>query len=271
MMSGCAILCTPISFTESYAFVEGDSLKNKKILVVAPHPDDDAIGCGALLFYLSNRDVFSKNIHIACAVTGFNGVSDNFLKRENLFTGDVLQDRKNKSFIRENETKNFCEFINATPVFWRLPFYEERKKDYSEKDSSIVTSSIEALDPDVIILINEVSDPHGTHALVRNVVIESLKHIRFKGTVFGYRVWEKPDSISKNDMILGFDRDFMKNKEKGISFYESQLVDPKYPCQYKDFIELAKRNNLIAAMEGDTFQNFDTGFEYLEHYKFLIL
>ena len=47
---------------------------NKRILIIAPHPDDDVIGCGAFLYFL-HKNIQSSEVHIAYATSGAGGIS----------------------------------------------------------------------------------------------------------------------------------------------------------------------------------------------------
>jgi LmbE family N-acetylglucosaminyl deacetylase len=242
----------------------------KKLLFIAPHPDDDAIGCGALLLELSKAFRSGRldpqvdlihSIHIAFAVSGFNGVSDRFLRANGFDFSDEVEKREIKSRIRREEAIACCDYLGAKPVFWDLPFYEKQEKKFTQDDLDIVSSFLEQIEPDSIFLIDEVSDPHGTHGVVRDVVLKVLQKKSYSGVLFGYQVWEDVTSIDNCDKLVCFDQATMKEKEKLISFYKSQLQDPAYPCEHKDFIELARINNSAMA------KKFCTEYQYAECYK----
>jgi len=209
--------------------------KNKKKLFIAPHPDDDVIGCGALL--LSYERSNKTNITIAYAVSGFNGI------------GDKEKSRDLKSQIRRNEALACCEFLGAQPAFWNLPFYEQRRRNFGDIDLDIIRKSIKDVMPDVIFLIDEESDPNGTHGAVKNAVMSVLKSISFSGALFGYRVWDEPYDRESCDLLVSFDEELMEKKEQLIRFHESQMQDPAFPCDHKDFVELVKIYNVKVAKE----------------------
>src|ERR1035438_5746196 len=58
----------------------------KRVLVVAPHPDDDVIGMGGTLCRLVEH---GHEVHIAYQVSGSNAVSDEALMRALRFAGDA--------------------------------------------------------------------------------------------------------------------------------------------------------------------------------------
>lgn len=245
---------------EAILHVPDTFFRNKRVFLVAPHPDDDAIGCGALLFYIQNKKLPSS-VHIAYAVSGFNGVTDRHLKKQKLFDEtSEANNRKTKVNIRKEEALAYCRTIGAEPIFWNLPFYETKSREFGP-DIALVSSSIKDINPDVVIVIDEASDPHGTHGFVREIVVKALTGIAFEGAVLGYRVWDSNYLVGEADLKLSFGKSVMKRKEELISLYSSQLQDPAHPCDHKNFIELIKSANAAAA------QNHKISLPYLECYK----
>lgn len=170
-----------------------------------------------------------------------------------------------KAKIREKEARSFCTALGATPVFWDLPFYRERRRNLSKQDVACVLSSIKKLHPEVVFVIDEASDPHGTHGLVQKAVEEALVRDGYQGVVLGYRVWEGGYGGDEGDSLirLAFDEEVMAEKERLISFYRSQIVDPAYPHKELSFIELVRRSNAATAKE------MNQDLPYVESFKFL--
>ena len=239
----------------------------KKILFIAPHPDDDVIGCGALLLELSKllKKGGIHSIHVIFSVSGFIGVSDRFMRSRGFDAVDEVEKRAIKSKIRREESTACCNYLGAQPIFLNLPFYEKQGKDFkkhfTQEDVKIAASSIDQIKPDSIFLIDEMCDPHGTHGIVRDLFFKVLQEKRYAGALFGYQVWKDFLQADKCDKIICFDEEVMQEKIKLISFHQSQLQDPAYPCEHKDFIELAKIRNSAMA------KKFCTKFSYAECYK----
>lgn len=229
------LLCSPISF------------KHKHVLCVAPHPDDDVIGCGALLYYLATQSALHRpaSITIGYATSGFNGVSDAYLRKhmgkELAFSFEAA--RVKKSHIRREEAQACCSSIGARASFWDLPFYEARQKTFSLQDVNIVVQCVQELAPDIIVLVDESNDPHGTHGLVQAVCMEALKQVNFLGAVLGYRVWNGGYEVGDCDALLAFGQSLMDAKERLVSFHISQIEDPAFPHDQLGFIELMNRDN----------------------------
>lgn len=243
----------------------------KKILFIAPHPDDEIIGCGAILFYLSklNKQLKesqkTKDIHIAYAVSGFNGVSKCYLKKQiksnlNEFQPGLLQHDFGSS-IRKKEAINCCRYLGANSIFLNLPFYQKQTSNFTDLDIDIVSSSIKKIDPDIIFFVDESNDPHGTHGVVRGVCIEALKKISFTGILLGYRVWDDKYDFNECDLVVSFDQFIIAKKEKLLNFYASQIESPAFPCKKGSFIELMKDINSKIA------KSMQSSFSFAEIYK----
>ena len=242
------------------------SFKDKSILVIAPHPDDDVIGCGACLFYLSKLSKNNKpsKVTIAYATNGVNGVSNNFLLQDKKYNLETISDDEKKKIkikVREQEARKACAFLDAQPVFLNLPFYQNKKKNIELNDIEIVYKFINLINPDVIFVIDEENDPHGTHGLVREVFLQVLEEVYFDGLVFGYRVWGSGYKKEESAVIFEFDEDIMAQKERLILCHESQIKKPAFPHEKYDFVTMVKRSNNASA------KNLQSEHLYIELYK----
>ena len=223
---------------------------SQTILVIAPHPDDDVLGCGAFLLHASSKDL-ACDIHVAYAVSGFDGVSDKFL--EKLHPGaldrSLKEIRSIKTKMREQEALSSCRALGAMPHFWKLPFYEkreglfERGKRVGSEDLSIIEASIKKINPTKIFLIDETSDPHGTHGVISTISLQTLKNIKYSGKLYGYRVWDEGYDRSESDLVFSFSEEEMREKELLVGNHVSQIVDPAFPHKKYGFIELMKKAN----------------------------
>ena len=220
----------------------------KRILIIAPHPDDDVIGCGAFLCFM-HENIKSSNICIAYATSGANGICNKQLEQNE------------RSLIREKEATAGCDFLGVASIFWRLPFYFAKNRTVSLQDNEIIEKSIREIKPDIIFVIDEDNDPNGTHGVVRDLCVRAISDVEFGGEVFGYRVWSPAYSYNESDVIVEFDEDDMKQKERLILFHESQIKYPAHPHKNDDFITMIKKSNHAAS------KSFNSKYKYVEGYK----
>ena len=244
------VLCSPIDFL------------NKRVFFIAPHPDDDVIGCGALLLFLSKyfMGADSSNIDVAYATSGFRGVTDRFLQ-ENVGEVSEANSRELKTELRKNEALACCNYLGVTEHFWNLTFYESGKKEFSDEDVSAVVKSIKEIAPDVIILIDESGDPHGTHGLVRDGCLQAIRVSDYSGTLLGYRVWDTLYEKNESDVVLSFGHELTAEKQRLIKNHKSQISDPAFPHEHHSFFELAEKRDREAALR------MGSSFPYAECYK----
>jgi glucosamine-6-phosphate deaminase len=234
-------------------------------MVIAPHPDDEIIGCGAFLLLASRVGVFNRSKRfIACATSGATGVSDEYLYTINESRKLPEEEKIScKNVVREDETRLCCASVGAEPLFFRLPFYHEG--NFGAKNIEVISEILDDVKPDIIFTIDETGDPHGTHGMVRDFVSQTLKKLKFDGIVLGYRVWSKGYVLGDGDVLIGFDEEIMREKRRLLSIYKSQVLFPAYPHEKKSFVELMEDCNRELA------ENFCSSYRYAEAFKHLIL
>ena len=241
-----------------------DLFINKRIMIIAPHPDDEIIGCGAFLLLTSRVGILNRSKRfIACATSGATGVSDEYLFTIN--ENRKLPEEKIycKNGIREEETRLCCASVGAEPLFFRLPFYHEG--NFGKKNIEVISEVLSDVQPDIIFTIDETGDPHGTHGMVRNFVHQTLNKMNFNGIVLGYKVWSKGYAHGEGDILIEFDEEVMQEKRRLLSIYKSQVVFPAYPHENKSFVELMEDSNSELA------SSFHSYYRYSEVFKLLNL
>ena len=116
--------------------------------------------------------------------------------------------------MRQKEARACCDALSVEPTFWQLPFYDVGKQRFGDDDRAIVDSFVHKISPDIIFLIDEANDPHGTHRIVRDLVLDVLQKSPLGATVLGYRVWEEGYSVDESNLVLFFDQRTMEEKKK---------------------------------------------------------
>eukprot|EP01087_Luapelamoeba_hula_P007770 TRINITY_DN1907_c0_g1_i2.p1 TRINITY_DN1907_c0_g1~~TRINITY_DN1907_c0_g1_i2.p1 ORF type:complete len:673 (+),score=115.29 TRINITY_DN1907_c0_g1_i2:132-2150(+) len=187
----------------------------KRILVFSPHPDDDVISMGGTLIRLCDQghDVHvcyqtSGNIavwddyarqfaHFVSLYSSAFGMGDAALKRAQDVEGLVEEFTSNKEpgqvdpkemqhikgLIRQAEAREAARYSGVKPGnihFLNLPFYETgkvKKNPLSDKDTALVRELLEKIQPQQIYAAGDLSDPHGTHRVCLNAIIEALKQV----------------------------------------------------------------------------------------------
>ncbi|MDD3149397.1 MAG: PIG-L family deacetylase [Candidatus Gastranaerophilales bacterium] len=175
--------------------------KEDKCLLLAPHPDDETIGCGGIL------SLYPQNFDVICLTDGSHG--------------GYNIDSKELKLIRANEFKNTMQEMGIKN-FSLLPI-EDRKliKNYD------IVKNIEILDYDYIFIPNYF-DQHKDHKATTILLQKLLKRKQHKENVqiVFYEVWSALPIITHYVDILNI----LEKKKHYIKNYQSQLT-------YVDFLQ----------------------------------
>jgi glucosamine-6-phosphate deaminase len=234
----------------------------KKVLIFSPHPDDDIISMGGTFQRLHDQ---GHDVHVAYQTTGNIAVADDealrfaefvvdfnekfespnakanriykeaikFLKNKPDSEVDIKAVREIKGLIRKGEAKNTCRFVGIKKEnahFLEMPFYETgtiRKKPIDEADIKIVMDLIEEIQPHQIYAAGDLADPHGTHKVCLDAIMEAvtrLKHREYMKScwVWLYKgAWAEWD-IDQIEMAVPMSPDQVFKKRMGIFKHQSQ-------------------------------------------------
>ncbi len=264
--------------------------RGKAIMCLSPHPDDDVICCGATLLKMVARD---NQVSVAYGVSGSMAVRDKdvlaLLRARHPRLVSYIEDhappgqsfeavfdevrqfvyerekgepdspllRELKRILREGEAADACRKLGAKPVFLNLPFYqtgELRKNPIGPADVQIALDALRQLQPDLVLLTGEISDPHGTHEMCAEAFhAAATQYLSEGGKPFAqwhYRgAWEEYE-VWEGDYFSVFNKDLMEQKIGLILDHISQL-DPMYPgtSDPREFYERARDRNRVTARQ----------------------
>lgn len=168
--------------------------KKDRILIVAPHPDDESIGCGGLLSkYRSQTDI----LVVTDGSQGSDRISPEELKK-----------------IRQSEFESEMAYLGIDR-YHLLEFCDGEMMNYpdcfKEIDMKCYTK----------VFLPNGNDDHPDHTAVFLFAMNRLKSLDYKGDIFQYEVHGPAHDVSHFLDIT----DEMQTKEKLISFHVSQQTD----------------------------------------------
>ena len=243
---------------------ERSHIQPKKCLIFSPHPDDDIISMGGTFMRLVDQ---GHEVHVGYQTSGNIAVTDEFVTRfldfavgfEDMFGIDnktskellagaqsfLARKRKNerdtteiraiKGLIRRCEAKATCRYVGLTDDrahFLNLPFYETgtiEKKPMGEEDVRITMELLRKLKPHQVYCAGDLADPHGTHKVCLDIVLESLRRIKEAGDdwitdcwIWLYKGAWQEWSIPEIEMAIPMSPDQMMKKRFGIFIHQSQ-------------------------------------------------
>ena len=188
----------------------------KRVVIFSPHPDDDVISMGGTFIRLAEQ---GHDVHVAYETSGNVAVHDDVVLQHmdaarELGFGDRFDEVKEiiaskkpgqpeprallnlKGSIRRAEAKaavrsfglndeTNCHFLN-------LPFYETggiEKGKRTQKDIDIIVELLQQVQPHQIYLAGDLADPHGTHRVCTEAVLEAINQLQGAEWLKECHVW----------------------------------------------------------------------------------
>ena len=188
----------------------------KKVIIFSPHPDDDVISMGGTFIRLVQQ---GHDVHVAYETSGNVAVHDDVVLQHmdaihELGYGDDFEKVKAiiatkrpgepeprellniKAAIRRSEARaavrSFGLNADTNAHFLNLPFYETggiKKGERTQKDIDIILDLIHKVQPDQIYVAGDLADPHGTHRVCTEAVLEALNQCKGEEWLAKCHVW----------------------------------------------------------------------------------
>jgi glucosamine-6-phosphate deaminase len=262
----------------------------RKIICFSPHPDDDVISMGGILRKVTEND---NDVTVAYMTSGNIAVFDHDVRRYVDFlerlsaegsidrakvdalaakTSDWL-DRKRpgevdipeiqdiKRIIRESEAVAGIETVGlprSAARFLNLPFYQTgkvRKDPVRAADVAIVRALLEELQPDLIFVAGDLSDPHGTHRMCKEAIDRALVELRGKvqPEVWLYRGAWQEWAVHEATWLVPLSQEELRLKIQAIFKHQSQKDSAPFPGGYdeREFWQRVEARNKGTAAELD--------------------
>ena len=188
----------------------------KRVVIFSPHPDDDVISMGGTFIRLVEQ---GHDVHVAYETSGNVAVHDDVVLQHmdaarELGFGDRFDQVKEiiaskkagepeprpllelKGAIRRSEAKAAVRSFGLNDCtnahFLNLPFYETggiKKGQRTQADIDIIISLLEKVKPHQIYLAGDLADPHGTHRVCTEAVLEALNQLEGAEWLADCHVW----------------------------------------------------------------------------------
>lgn len=263
----------------------------KKVVIFSPHPDDDIISMGGTFMRLHDQ---GHDVHVAYQTSGNIAVTDEFVTRfldfavgfeeifhidntisKNLYDKaveflaqkkslekDTPEIREIKGLIRRCEAKATCKYVGIPDKnihFMNLPFYETgtiEKKPMGPEDVKLTVDLLREIKPQQIYCAGDLADPHGTHKVCLDVVLNALQTIKSEPGgewlddcyVWLYKgAWEEW-AIDQIEMAIPMSPEQVRKKRYGIFIHQSQKDSvPFQGTDEREFWQRAEERNANTA------------------------
>lgn len=244
--------------------------KEKTVVCFSPHPDDDVISAGGILRKLHLN---GNRIVVGYMTSGNIAVFDHDVLRyvevlERLAADERLGRRKVdsltvnvrqflaaktpgqvdsdevqdlKRIIREGEAISGIETLGISrdgARFLDLPFYQTgavKKNPIGPADVKIVRDLLEEVQPDLVLVAGDLSDPHGTHRLCKDAVDAAIAEAYPVGQdrpdVWLYRGAWQEWPVTEATWLVPLAQEELALKIQAIFKHQSQKDSAPFPGQ----------------------------------------
>jgi len=264
----------------------------KRVVIFSPHPDDDIISMGGTFQRLHDQ---GHDVHVAYQTSGNIAVTDEFVTRfldfavgfeeisgiDTRKSSRILDDAKKfleqkksnqvdtaeiraiKGLIRRCEARATCRYVGIKEEnahFLNLPFYETgtiEKNPMGEEDVKITMDLLKKIKPHQVYCAGDLADPHGTHKVCLDIVMESLKRIKAEGDDWVRDCWMwlykgawQEWNIEEIEMAIPMSPGQVLQKRFGIFIHQSQKdMVPFQGTDNREFWQRAEDRNADTAKQ----------------------
>ena len=233
----------------------------KRVVIFSPHPDDDVISMGGTFIRLVEQ---GHDVHVAYQTSGNVAVHDDVVLQHmdaarELGFGDKFDSVKEiiaskkpglpepralldlKGAIRRAEAKSAVRSFGLNDQtnthFLNLPFYETggiKKGERTQADIDIIIELLQKVQPHQVYLAGDLADPHGTHRVCTEAVLEALNQLNGEAWLKECHVWLYRGAwmeweLGKVDMAVPLSPDEVIKKRHAIYRHLSQKDIVPFP------------------------------------------
>jgi glucosamine-6-phosphate deaminase len=264
-----------------------------KTICFSPHPDDDVISMGGILrkFVENGNDMTvaymtSGNIAVfdhdvrryidflvrldAERIGGGANVQQladtvhSFLENKKPGQVDIAEVQDIKRIIRESEAVSGIEVMGLTKAnarFLNLPFYQTgkvRKDPIGPADVAIVAKLLRELQPELIFVAGDLSDPHGTHRMCKEAIDKAVAEVYVgemaskRPEIWLYRGAWQEWPVTEATVLVPLSQEELTLKIQAIFKHQSQKDSAPFPGHdEREFWQRVEQRNKTTARQLD--------------------
>lgn len=256
----------------------------KKVIIFSPHPDDDVISMGGTFIRLVEQ---GHDVHVCYQTSGNVAVHDDVVYQhiDAVHELGYADDRAKvaalikskvpgepeprellnlKGAIRRSEAREAVHSFGLNPDtnahFLNLPFYESggiKKLPRTQKDVDIIIDIIRQIKPNQIYLAGDLADPHGTHRVCTEAVLEALSQLKGEKWLEDCHCWLYRGAwmeweLGRVDMAVPLSPEELIKKRHAIYRHLSQKDIVPFPgSDSREFWQRAEERTQNTAMHYD--------------------
>ncbi len=265
--------------------------RDRRVICFSPHPDDDVISMGGILRKLVENEneitvaymtsgslaVFDHDVrrhldflrrlaaegHIAAdAVDALGKRVESFLAQKRPGDVDIGEVQDAKRMIRETEAVAGIRTLGldeGAARFLNLPFYQTgmvKKAPVGAADVAIVRALLQELEPDLVFVAGDLSDPHGTHRMCKEAIDRALAEHVAAGSrrpeVWLYRGAWQEWPVTDATWLVPLSQEELRLKIQAIFKHQTQKDTAPFPGpDEREFWQRVEARNQGTAAELD--------------------
>ena len=241
----------------------------KRVIIFSPHPDDDVISMGGTFIRLVDQ---GHDVHVAYQTSGNTAVWDDdalrfvefvrdfskaidmdtkkldelylsmrkFLESKQPNQVDAVEIQLLKGLIRKGEAISAARFAGLEDDhihFMSLPFYDMGKTQRNpvfEDDIRLTMELLGKVKPHQIFAAGDFADPHGTHKVCFDIIINALERLKDKDWVKDCWLWMYRGAWHEFEtheiqMAVPLSPQEVERKRYAIFKHQSQKDRPVFP------------------------------------------
>ena len=211
---------------------------DKRILIIAPHPDDDVIGMGGTIAVRSKEGYKFKIVYVTNG-----GGSSKSPEYKDLSKIEMIELRKEEA--KQSLIPIVDDIKTVEQVFMGLDSIDlfEKPELYTGKLAQIIDG--ETFDS---AYIPYPEDRHATHSVVASLSIEILRNSSKQIQIYAYETWDSLPVV-KNTVFVDISK-YYKQKLSAVSCHKSQcsitpfdegiIAKNRYNAVFKDINSINK-------------------------------
>lgn len=196
--------------------VAADTTESRKsCLVLAPHPDDETLGCGATIMH---RLAAGVAVHVVVVSDGAGSPPG--------------RERDHNRRVRSRELHSACGVLGLDPeavVQWK--FADGSLASAGDDLVEAIIEAVGACGP-AEVLVTSAHDPHGDHAALGRAARKALAGTSTRLLTYPIWQWDRPGHLIRTARDAGrpesVDTDgVLARKARAVAVYASQLAAPE--------------------------------------------
>mgnify|MGYP006164960087 CR=1 FL=1 len=216
-----------INAVKGYVSFDASKYKNKNVLVLSPHPDDEIIGCGGTLIKLIKSEALVTILQLT------DGSQNEVLWNED--------DHVKRNSVRLNEARNVADSLRIKELItWEEP---DGTLSINQNNRDRLTKIMERIKPE-LILVPFINDPHPDHYFTSKILVDCLNKVDLnlnKIVILSYEVW----SLVPINCYCNIDNEFFQ-KVNLLYKYVTAMKDTNY-IKHSKYLASYQSNKLLSS------------------------